>query len=79
MRATVKKCAENIKSSGQARVEIFFLMTLRVPLIHYVNISRMRSYTCLYKILIINVQNQQFSATPNSSNVTNLAKRGEFC
>ena len=36
----------------------FFLMTLRVPLIHYVDISSRHSHTCLFKIMIINVQKQ---------------------
>ena len=59
--------------------DFFFLMTLRVPLIHYVDISRRHSHKCVCTIMVINVQNQQFSASPNSSNVTNLAKRSEFC
>ena len=59
--------------------DFFFLMTLRVPPIHYVDISRRHSHKCVCTIMVINVQNQQFSASPNSSNVTNLAKRSEFC
>ena len=56
--------------------DFFFLMTLRVPLIHYVDISRRHSHKCVCTIMVINVQNQQFSASPNSSNVTNLAYDG---
>ena len=56
-----------------------FFFPLRVPLIHYVDISRRHSHKCVCTIMVINVQNQQFNASPNSSNVTNLAKRSEFC
>ena len=64
---------------GKRGSRFFFLMTLRVPLIHYVDISRRHSHKCVCTIMVINVQNQQFSASSNSSNVTNLAKRSKFC
>ena len=59
-------CLQVFQNSLRASAgrDFFFLMTLRVSLIHYVDISRRHSHKCVCTIMVINVQNQQFSASP---------------